>query len=250
MSIDYGLTWQSIPSLPYSTFWSSVSMDSTGTYITAIQAEYNGSVYYSHDSGKSWSISTNPPIPSNITANYVSVCQSSNGRYVYLADGVLVGSTGTTNISPSLSLHVGQIYASIDYGLTWYLLPESPARQWVQISCDSTGQYVSGTVYNGQIYTTADWGNTWIPQNITVIPIGVDTSSDDDSSGNSSDDDGLSKGEIVAIVIVSTVIVILLTAVIYVLLFGVSVSELFRVCCECGRVKGDNQDTLLANPVV
>ncbi len=226
-------------------------MDSTGTYITAIQA-YNGNVYYSHDSGKSWNISTNPPIPNNITTNYVSVCQSSSGKYVYLADGILVVGSSTTsittNISRSLSLHVGQIYASIDYGVTWYLLPQSPVRQWVQISCDSTGQYVSGTVYNGEIYTTADWGDTWIPQNITVIPIGVDTNSDDESGG--SDDDGLSKGEIVAIVVVSTVIVILLTAVIYVLLFGVSVSELCRVCCGCGKVKGDNQDVLLANPVV
>ncbi len=198
MSADYGSTWNVVDGLPAAQFWSAVTTDSAGVNMAAA-AGYGGSVYYSADSGKTW---TNSWFSGG---NFVAMCQSSSGNVLYVADG---GGFSLFN--------QGYIYISFDFGKTWNTT-NSPAQQWGKIACDSTGQYTTATVFEGQVYTSSDWGSTWIPQNITVSNVDI---FDDDSTSNS--DNSLSGGAIAGIVIASLIGIILAGIAFAVLCMGVA----------------------------
>lgn len=53
----------------------------------------------------------------------------------------------------------GNIYKSIDSGLTWIAIGFNAA--WSSISTSSSGEIVSATVTNGEIYVSTDYGQTW-----------------------------------------------------------------------------------------
>ncbi len=200
LSSDFGKSWTVISNLPAGQFWNAVSMDSTGTYMVAAQG-YGGNVYYSTDSGASWTQSQFV----DGTDNFAGLCQSSNGQIVYVADG-----------SATELIAAGNIYMSTDFGAT-FQVTGSPLAEWSQLACDSTGQYVTATADAGQVYTTSNSGMTWIPQNITVVSPLVSPTSDSSSSS-----DSLSGGAVAGIVIGTLVGVSLIGVAVAVFVFGVA----------------------------
>ena len=183
-------------SLPSDQVWSALASDSVGVNLVAAQG-YSGSIYYSSNSGATWQNSN------FYGENYVALCQSSSGEIVYAADG------GGTFL-----LYQGYIYNSTEYGKTWSRMAGSPLATWAQLACDSTGQYLTATVYDGQVYTSSNSGVTWAAQNIAV-----DTSNSNPSSSSSSDS-SLSGGAIAGIVIGTLVGVTLAGVAVAVFVFG------------------------------
>jgi hypothetical protein len=55
----------------------------------------------------------------------------------------------------------GQIYRSVDTGLTW--TPVDNDRRWVSVAMSSTGLIQTAVEQGGQIYRSVDTGQTWTP---------------------------------------------------------------------------------------
>lgn len=214
-STDGGQNWNTVNALPYAEFWAAVTSDTAGVHLAAAQG-YGGSIYYSSDSGVTW---INSQFYRN---NFVSMCQSSSGEILYAADG---GGPGSV-------FEAGLIYVSYNYGKSWNNTG-SPSREWGRIACDSTGQYVTATVYQGQVYTSGDFGETWAAQNITVTPTVISYNDDDATS------DSLSGGAIAGIVVGSVALLVVIGLAIAVLVFGVTL--------PCFASGGAKDGDLLAN---
>ncbi|MFA6463584.1 MAG: hypothetical protein WCV55_01105 [Candidatus Paceibacterota bacterium] len=71
----------------------------------------------------------------------------------------------------------GQIYTSIDSGMTW--TPRDSNRRWYSITSSSDGIKLAAVVYSGQIYTSIDSGVTWTAQNSTIRKWSYITSNSD-----------------------------------------------------------------------
>ena len=56
----------------------------------------------------------------------------------------------------------GQIYTSIDSGVTWTARDSN--RNWRAITSSADGSKLAAVVFNGQIYTSTDSGETWMPR--------------------------------------------------------------------------------------
>ena len=193
ISTDYGKNWNTVTALQPTYYWNAVSMDSTGAYMVAAQTN---AIYYSTDYGTQW---TQAHFPFT-AANFVALCQSSSGAIVYVADGCGM-----------MQLNEGSIYVSTDYGATWRTTG-APNAEWSQLSCDSTGTYLTGTAGAGHVYTSSNSGVSWVAQNITAISPTITGSS---SSSNA----GLSGGAIAGIVIAALVGVAFTALVVAVLVF-------------------------------
>ena len=121
-SIDYGNTWQIIPSLsaPGNNWYTCVYMSANGTIQVAVP-EVDG-IFISSDTGVNWAqISSGvEPLMNN---NFTSGCCSSNGQYHYLAGN---------NIP---------IIMSSNYGSTW-TATGAPSYNWKSVSTSSNGNVV------------------------------------------------------------------------------------------------------------
>jgi hypothetical protein len=149
-SIDYGNTWQIIPSLsaPGNTWYKCVYMSANGTIQVAVPVV--DGIFISSDTGVNWAqISSDvEPLMNN---NFTSGCCSSNGQYHYLA-----------GISTPIIM-------SSNYGSTW-TATGVPSYYWESVSTSSNGNVVLvGSDENGA-YLSTNSGSTWSLTNPLTIP--------------------------------------------------------------------------------
>jgi hypothetical protein len=149
-SVNYGRTWTL--AIPYANLlWTSVSCDQSGTYVIATTALNNGVIYRSEDGGQGWfTVPATLSLQIDVEA-WVDSAVSSNADYMYIV------SSGLNN---------GLILQSTSQGVSWNQLINAPKLNYKSIACDSTGQYVTATVFSGQIYSSSDYGVTWTAQNV------------------------------------------------------------------------------------
>lgn len=150
--------------------WSGITMNSSGNFIIA--CSYEGYVYYTKNTGNSWSLFSLPKY------NWSSVSTSSNGNYICVSsfDGYIYvsinGGTSWTSCSPNntswSSVYIARssnlilacgitdyIYYSSNYGLTWNITsPNSTPSNWSSICCSDDGSYIYACINGGNIYTT------------------------------------------------------------------------------------------------
>jgi len=60
-------------------------------------------------------------------------------------------------------IQYGQIYTSINSGVTWTLSTSSPSGVWWSVTSSADGTKLVAIMYGGQIYTSTDSGLTWAP---------------------------------------------------------------------------------------
>jgi hypothetical protein len=125
-----------------------------GTSNLSGQTIMNGNVTISPDTiANIWTYAL-----SNATRNWRSIALSSDGQY----------QTAVVN--------GGQIYRSIDYGVTWTAVDSN--RNWQGVSVSRTGQYQTAIVTSGQIYRSTDYGVTWTAVETNRAWNGISISSD------------------------------------------------------------------------
>ena len=139
-SINGGKDWTVIPG---NGVFYSVSISSSGQYGLACTGNSAGRIFYSSDSGATWTIA-----PSASTA-WRSVSISSSGQYGFAC-----------NYAPN----TGLVYYSNDYGNNW--TPSTTATlsngDWISVSISSSGQYgIASTTNGGNIYYSNDYGHNW-----------------------------------------------------------------------------------------
>ena len=143
-STNYGRTFREIIMPVSSAAWLSITSDSSGQYLVA--GQYGSDMYYSINSGTSWTQSNvENPLPDRFT----SIVSSYNGQYV-----VATGFNDATSDST--------IYTSADYGANF--TNWNPIQSGVSISqlaCDSTGQYVLAAAGTQGIYQSSNYGVSW-----------------------------------------------------------------------------------------
>ena len=128
--------------------WQSVSISGTGQY--GLACSLQGSIYYSSDSGQTWTPTSTPGISG---LNWYSVSISGTGQY---------------GLACSLQ---GSIYYSSDSGQTWTIsentnLNSSLSCYWKQVSISSTGHglacnYPFAGSPNSNIWYTSNNGISW-----------------------------------------------------------------------------------------
>jgi photosystem II stability/assembly factor-like uncharacterized protein len=142
-STNYGKTFSEII-MPVSSGWLSITSDASGHNLVA--GQYGSDMYYSTDSGTTW---TQSNVESPLPTRFTSVVSSYNGEHV-IAAGFNDDTSDTT------------IYTSADYGANftnWN--PISSGVIINQLACDSTGQYVVAAATTSGVYRSTNYGVSW-----------------------------------------------------------------------------------------
>ena len=144
ISTNYGSTWTPNFSGAY---LNCVAISSTGQYIiitqSSISPSVTGYIYVSNNFGNSFSSTT---IGSTAQSWYCCAI-SSSGKYQYAC------------------IYNGKIYISINYGVIFTVLTNSPSGAWKSIAVSANGQYIAACVNGGGIYTSNNFGNSWTLSN-------------------------------------------------------------------------------------
>lgn len=174
-SVDGGATWIQRET---NRNWISVASDNSG--LNLIAAVYGGQIYVSNDGGLNW-------IPKDTNRNWISVSVSSTGQYMVAAvegqkiyssidfgisfnpyispvgsfnwKSVAIDSSGS-NIVAVTSL-ASKIYISINGGLNFNVIANSPIQTWSGIAISPDGSVIVAIVNGGYIYQSSDGGVNW-----------------------------------------------------------------------------------------
>jgi photosystem II stability/assembly factor-like uncharacterized protein len=137
--------------------WQAIASDSTGNKLAAVLSD--GGIYYSANSGSTWTQSNAP------SQRWLSISSSS--------DGTKLIATATSSGA----------YISLDSGHTWALSSLSGGDQFAMSSMSSDGHLmVVGTTnsYSSNIWTSVNYGTTWtqntIHQWFTSVAVSADGS--------------------------------------------------------------------------
>jgi photosystem II stability/assembly factor-like uncharacterized protein len=203
-SSTYGDSFYELTNSP-SDYWNTITSDSTGQYLVAGREGSYQDIYYSSDSGETWTQST---VAQN---TWIQVLSNTTGQYVYAygtnydASGYLLyrsddfgasfanlGSLGSQTRGASITLtymtcdSTGQnvvvgtgsngIFRSTDYGVSWTsnsIAPIDANQNYNTVSSDKTGQYLVASDYNNKyVYTSTNYGETWDLQNTPSTNVG------------------------------------------------------------------------------
>jgi len=134
------MTWQTNDPLNHAGGGNGISSSADGTKLIA--ALWSG-VYFSTNSGQSWSV---------ILSNIIDSATASSA----LGDVLAVSTSGyPTN----------QIFVSTNYGLTWCSTSSLPITRYttcrLAASADGTMLYAMPFYYSNNIYLSTNFGNTW-----------------------------------------------------------------------------------------
>jgi hypothetical protein len=153
--------------------WDSIASSSDSSKLIA--AVYGGGIYFSANSGATWT-ETN----SSATTWYSVACSSDgsklyavrfdSGVYTNSAIGwglggpagslncyaVACSSDGTKVVTVVSNSSSGGIYTSSNSGVTW-ATTGAAARNWVSVASSADGTKLVAVVYGGAIYTSANW---------------------------------------------------------------------------------------------
>jgi photosystem II stability/assembly factor-like uncharacterized protein len=139
ISRDYGITWDTVPSL--SDYFTCIAISSCGNHITAgaqncfFAPAIPKPLYVSSDGGTNWLI-----LNSN-TDNWLNIAMSGDGQY----------QCALSYKQEADSILSGYVYQSEDYGQTWKRNKSLPQKEWTSnaISIDGTVQTLVATLCGG-----------------------------------------------------------------------------------------------------
>jgi hypothetical protein len=160
-STNYGETWNQNTDCSLNLPFTSCAISSNGQYQTIVYGyentsvfvsvqEYISGIYYSANSGKTWTQANASPSGNNFNL-YNFVAMSGDGKYQTVVSGI----------------KDGYIYYSSDYGANW-TKSDAPLAIWNAVSIDSTGKYQvvssEGSVNhnNDGFYYSSNYGVNWI----------------------------------------------------------------------------------------
>jgi hypothetical protein len=183
VSTNSGAVWHEA-AVPFGFVWNGVTMSADGAKLAANGfSNYGGDagpIYYSGDSGATWTSAT------VIQAPWSSIAASADGRrmvatsYLGIYGSQDFGATWTTNGSPGLAwksvassadgtrlvavvggnFTAGPIYTSTNAGTNWF--PSvAPSNNWAGIASSADGKSLVAVVHGGGIYTSTNSGATW-----------------------------------------------------------------------------------------
>jgi hypothetical protein len=172
-----GLTWVELTgsALPSSGNWSSIACDSTGARVIA--GDYGGGLYYSSDSGATWSIITNVPpdiawqsVSSSASGERLVACSTNNMSYGFVAisndfgvnwlitndaafDATAISRDGLvayTGMNIANGSQVLKTFTSDPSG--WApTVPLSPYGNWKTVATNQDGSFIVGVMYTGPL---------------------------------------------------------------------------------------------------
>jgi hypothetical protein len=177
-SSNYGATWSTVGYTLTNATGRHVCFSSTGQYQFVATNGAGGKIVISSNYGTSFANTA------AITANWSSVCCSSNGAYVsacpfgstiYYSTNTGTSWTASASLSANWTsiccsstgqyqiavVYSGNIYYSSNYGVNW-TLSNSVSAVWVSVSCTSSGQYATAVTFGGYIYYSTNFGQTWV----------------------------------------------------------------------------------------
>lgn len=144
LSSNYGKSFSIPTNLTGIYFWEGVTMSLNGTYMVGALCCDSGGIYYSTNSGITWSQS------SKKIGNWISVDSNANGDYMYAIDS-RTGLFKTTGI----------LFFSTNYGKDWAQSTAATDTKFKSLTLSKTGQYVAiVSTYDG-IIISSDYGSTW-----------------------------------------------------------------------------------------
>jgi len=191
-SNNYGVTWSNSNNSPTNGIWDSISMSSSGKYVTASGANSSFSpvTYLSNNYGASWtqilSVFIVPLIISNNCENIYGFSNSNLYNFSLNVSATWTQTLVSTNPFSNASIramtsssscqylaiatvnnffnntnHPGGVYISQNFGSTWSLTTLSTSLTWSSISMSSTGQYVAACAIGDGIYISSNYGSSW-----------------------------------------------------------------------------------------
>jgi photosystem II stability/assembly factor-like uncharacterized protein len=188
-STDFGIgEWTQLDT-PSVENWQSVSCSADGTKVCA--TVYNAGIYYSTNSGATWTASVNGEVGDNLQKAWWGLACSDNGQYLiasteyyktyrstdYGATWFPVITSGfalnTLGCSASGSVMYAANYSSkkicrsIDYGATWTDTGSPVSPYWITVICSADGARVYAAQDGGNIWASNDSGATWNECNIS-----------------------------------------------------------------------------------
>ena len=122
-------------------YWYSVTSDSTGTKLAAVN-QNNGFIYTSTNGGTDWSTNGD----ASGTGDWRAIASDASGDK-------LVATRGD-----------GGVYKSVDAGLSWEEINNSPTGYFERISLSANGSTILTAGDCGYIYTSTNGGDTWTTQ--------------------------------------------------------------------------------------
>jgi hypothetical protein len=154
-------------------YWSGIASDSTGQKMAAVTED--GYIYTSINGGQNWTQRYYSNVPATL---FTSVASSSNGQILY---ATALNTSGT-----------GGVFVSTDSGINWTTFSslQSFSINWVEVTCDATGQYIAVSGWNlvslpiiSGVYYSTNSGSSFIyvnpsdPVNLRFASITSNTSS-------------------------------------------------------------------------
>jgi Tfp pilus assembly protein FimT len=152
-STNSGATW-ALSFAPPTVPLFSVASSADGTRLVVVGYP----VYYSTNSGDSWTPTSTPFLPSPVVGPVQQVAVSADGRksVAFMGYNDIYG-----NPSP--------LYTSTNFGETW-TKTSAPSNQWMYVASSADGTRLiavaGGLSQGGPIYTSMDSGVTWTSNNV------------------------------------------------------------------------------------
>jgi hypothetical protein len=143
LSSNYGVTWALVSGTNYP--WQSVSMSSSGQYITACCNGTPNNIYISSNGGASFSL---PATALSAVAGWTCVKVSSSGQY-------------------QVACANNYVYYSADYGMTWTVSSMSSSILWGCVAISPSGKYMLAASWGNPayVYTNYTYGaGSWTQQ--------------------------------------------------------------------------------------
>lgn len=150
-SADFGNTWIQLQNAPTNAAWSSAAMSADCTKIIAVVIDQGP--YISHDSGQTWTRSTN--INGIVAGATWSSCASSSDGQKLFARARIYRPGGYEDI----------IVGSSDAGVSWTSKTSATSPCLViGVACSSDGNRIVAGQACGSILTSGDTGSSWVRQ--------------------------------------------------------------------------------------
>jgi len=165
--------------------WYGVASSGDGKVIVA--GDYNNQVWVSKDSGSSWTAQSDATL--GTVGTWVSAAVSNDGTkitvgarngYVYTsngngtwskaaptgtASGEWYAMTSSTNGDVQFTAkYSGQIWKSVDGGVSWNVVTASPTAKWRSLAVSDDGTKLAAGTFDGAFYVSKDGGTTWTAQ--------------------------------------------------------------------------------------
>jgi photosystem II stability/assembly factor-like uncharacterized protein len=190
ISKNFGVTWDAKgPDINLGAIfnWLYAAVSLNGQYIVAVTSER---VFFSFDSGETWTESSNKPwvtfgygflsglsasntgqnqviLASNniITSSNYGATWSSSRLFIRNASQPVISSSGQIQMlfgKETQFQNFPQINVSVDFGATWEKKEFITTRDWRKLAISADGTRAAGIVGGNQIFVSSNTGNTWV----------------------------------------------------------------------------------------